>query len=513
MSKQTKESIVKASFFLTIILIITKVIGIGREIFFANEFGTTKNFDLYLIGVAIPLMLNSVIYYLSQNYFIPNYYKYKKEHNNDSEFFNESLWLFVGFGLLISLILFAANDVIIEFYTENLSSEESGLVKTIFTIIIFTIPINTAFSICASYFVANNKVNIPYIIQLANNTILLLLIILLSSSFDIYSIPISYLTANTFQILFIIFVLRKYIKLSFPRVKSFSSFSKVKLSSFSITILIEFFSLSYIIIDRYFYPYVDQGGISAYNYALTIFNLPMSIFGATVAAILLPKFSQTFHNDEEKKSFERGISDSLNAVVILLLPVVILFIFHGVSIIRIIYQRGVFNFNDTLMTSSLLNILALGLVFYASYSVINKILYSAQLLRSFLILVIISVAAKYFINLYFVDALKQNALALSTVLSYSILLIGGIGILVYKLKLFFYKEYLKNLFYLSILAMLIFLISKLILKIFLTESLFFEILEMLLFVVIYFSTIYFADNSNNSITKKVMLSFGKSFRK
>ena len=165
------------------------------------------------------------------------------------------------------------------------------------------------------------------------------------------------------------------------------------------------------------------------------------------------------------------------------------------------------------MTSSLLNILALGLVFYASYSVINKILYSAQLLRSFLILVIISVAAKYFINLYFVDALKQNALALSTVLSYSILLIGGIGILVYKLKLFFYKEYLKNLFYLSILAMLIFLISKLILKIFLTESLFFEILEMLLFVVIYFSTIYFADNSNNSITKKVMLSFGKSFRK
>ncbi|MBZ0184054.1 MAG: hypothetical protein K8F60_16470, partial [Melioribacteraceae bacterium] len=70
-----------------------------------------------------------------------------------------------------------------------------------------------------------------------------------------------------------------------------------------------------------------------------------------------------------------------------------------------------------------------------------------------------------------------------------------------------------NLFYLSILAMLIFLISKLILKIFLTELLFFEILEMLLFVVIYFSTIYFADNSNNSITKKVMLSFGKSFRK
>jgi putative peptidoglycan lipid II flippase len=239
----------------------------------------------------------------------------------------------------------------------------------------------------------------------------------------------------------------------------------------------------------------------------------MSIFGATVAAILLPKFSKNFHSDDEKKSFEKGISDSLNAVVILLLPVVILFIFHGVSIIRIIYQRGVFNFNDTLMTSSLLNILALGLVFYASYSVINKILYSAQMLRSFLFLVIISVASKYFVNLYFVDVLKQNALALSTVLSYSILLIGGIGILVYKLKLFFYKEYLKNLFYLSILAMLIFLISKLILKIFLTESLFFEIFEMLIFVVIYFSTIYFADNSNNSITKKVLLSFGKSFNK
>ena len=508
MSKKAKVSLVKASFFLTIILLITKTIGFVREIIFANEFGTSKEFDLYLIGVAIPIMINTVFFYLAQNYFIPNYYKNKKEKlKDDSNFFNESFWLFVGFGLLIGGVLLILSDFIIAAYTENLSAKEIQLVQNIFNLIVITIPINTAFSICASYLVANYNYHIPYLVQLANNSIILVLIIILSDFIGIYSIPLAYVSANIVQLLVIIYVISKSVKISFPRISTFASITKISLSSFSITILIEFFSLSYIIIDRYFFHSVEEGGISAYNYASTIFNLPMSIFTASIAAILLPKFSSAFHSDDEKKSFVKGIEESLDAVIIFLSPVIILFLFHAVSLIRIIFQRGVFNAEDTVMTSDLLIILSFGLLFYAAYSVINKILYSAQFLRSFLLLVISTIFIKYFFNLFFVPEFKQNALALSTIICYSVLLFGGISIIVIKMKIKFHKSFLKRIVNIAILTGSIYISSNLLSKTIFDISLIQEIFQMMLFVILYFVTIYFAEKSDNSIMKKVINSF------
>ncbi len=510
MSKKTKVSLVQASFFLTLILFFTKIIGFFREIIFAIEFGTSKEFDLYLIGVAIPIMINTLFFYLSQNYFIPNYYKNKKENKkDDSTFFNESFWLFVFFGILISLILFTFSKIIIAAYTEGLTNEEIILVENIFIIIALTIPLNTAFSICSSYFVANYKYHIPYITQLVNNIIILLLIIVLSNFIGIYSIPAAYIIANLFQLIFILLVISRLIKISLPTISTFRSISKVSLTSFSITVLIEFFSLSYVIIDRYFFPYVDQGGISALNYAGTIFNLPMSIFVASIGAILLPKFSNTFYNKDEINSFASGIKDILNAVIIFMTPVLILFVFHGYSLIKIIFQRGIFNSGDTLITNELLGILSFGLIFYAAYSVINKILYSAQFLKSFLFLVILTILVKFTFNAFFVDSLKQNALAYSTIICYTILLFGGIFIIVRKLKIHFYKSFLINIFHVIIFSFLIYISSDLISKIFFNASVFQEINQMSLFVVIYFLTIYFADNSRNSILRKVFFSFAK----
>ena len=83
---------------------------------------------------------------------------------------------------------------------------------------------------------------------------------------------------------------------------------------------------------------------------------------------------QLFPNVVEK--FQSGII----IIVFMFIPIFILFFAFGDSIITILFQRGKFSSSDTSVTFEVLRIYSLSLIFYASYTIINKMLYSTRML-------------------------------------------------------------------------------------------------------------------------------------
>ncbi len=99
------SSIAKASIILFIIGIAGKIIGFLREIIYANNFGLSSEFDLFLTVSAIPIVINTAVLFLSQHYFIPSYNRIKNQDFNSSnidkygdEFFNYTFWWFICWG-------------------------------------------------------------------------------------------------------------------------------------------------------------------------------------------------------------------------------------------------------------------------------------------------------------------------------------------------------------------------------------------------------------------------------
>ena len=78
-------------------------------------------------------------------------------------------------------------------------------------------------------------------------------------------------------------------------------------ATFLITILIESISQLFLLADRYFYPYVDKGGIASLNYAMNLFILPVSIISVALSTAIFPSFSQSFNN----KNTDNFCSDRL----------------------------------------------------------------------------------------------------------------------------------------------------------------------------------------------------------
>jgi putative peptidoglycan lipid II flippase len=424
-----------AALLLIFLTILAKGLGFLREILFANWFGAGRDYEIYLIASILPITVNNIIYYIAQNYFIPKYSNIKSNFQGKEAVFTSGIfWFFTGIFFIISLVLYFSADTIISYYTGT-SGVLNIKAETIFKILLISLPINAGFSILAGYLNAEFKYSYPALSQLFSGTVQILTFLILFNQIGIYIIPVGLLAGYIVQLVYLYIYSHKKIKI---RIK-YESFSFIRINSSGsfifFLIVIEVLNQFYAIFDRYYYHQVEEGGIAALHYAGTIFHLPLSIVSFGLATIIFPKIAEAFsrQNYAELKSFYKK---SLFYNALIYIPVVIILFFFGEFIIRMLFERGMFTELNTHQTFSVLQIYTLSLLFYSSYALINKMIFSMNMVKQLLVLSVVTIAIKIILNALLVYKYQQNGLAISSAVSYIFISISGFLLVQRKLQLY-----------------------------------------------------------------------------
>ncbi|HVE69863.1 MAG TPA: murein biosynthesis integral membrane protein MurJ [Thermoanaerobaculia bacterium] len=116
-------------------------------------------------------------------------------------------------------------------------------------------------------------------------------------------------------------------------------------------------------IDTFIAAALPIGAISNLVYAQTIYMLPISVFGMSVAAAELPQMSGETGTDDEVRTALRGRLDrSLRQVAFFVIPSMVAFVLIGRVIVAALYQGGKFNANTTLIVWYTLAAASIGLL-------------------------------------------------------------------------------------------------------------------------------------------------------
>ncbi len=417
MSKKIFSGVAAASFIIVFFSLISKGLGFFREIVFANSFGLSKDFDVYLIGSVIPTVVNTGIIYLGQNYFIPSYSKVKARGGDEKYFFNNIFWLFVLLGFIIGSIFFFGSNLIIGLYQPGISEQTKQLAEKIFRVMSLTLPLNSASAIISAYLQAEYEFKTPAVSQLFINISIIILTLIFSGTLNVLIIPLGYLIGMFLQFIYLFFKARGVLKINYFLSGNPSNI----LSHFSVSLLaiiiIEVISQLYVIADRFFYKQVDVGGIAAMNYAQNLFLLPVGIFSIALSTAILPKLSHNYYNHKDHELSSQIIT-GLEMNNFISIPISILFIFFGREIVASLYQGGKFTPSDSITTFNVLRIFGISLIFYSAYSVLNKVLYGINAIKFLMIATAGGISLKIFLNAFLVIKFKQDGLALSTTLTY-----------------------------------------------------------------------------------------------
>jgi putative peptidoglycan lipid II flippase len=455
------SSFAGASMLLTLLMLIGKGFGFFREIIFAGYFGSGKNFEIYLVGAVIPITINAIVFYIAQNFFIPVYNDFKtKDIQRAKELTVFYSWLFFLGGFVLTLILSTFSGPLVNIYLGNVSFAILNTTRLIYTIMLFTIPLNSAYSIVANYLNAEYKYFHPAISQLFLNISVILLIIFFYKIAGTIIIPIGILIGYLLQLLYVLYFSHLNFSFNFKSIKLLLAGSLKLKNSLFIIIVIEGISQLYSIVDRYYFNQMNPGGLASLNYAMNIFALPMSIISLALATVIFPKFSRSF-SENNMPQFEAYYFRGVMINLIIFIPIVFLFLFDGQIIIKIIYERGKFNSVDTLMTFQILRIYSLSLIFYSIYAIINKIIYSLKEIKYLLIISIISLLLKVLISSVLVGKYHQDGLAMATTISYIVMSLLGFIIVKIKIKQKNTFILIKYLIYLCVIGALSLLLTNL----------------------------------------------------
>lgn len=103
-------------------------------------------------------------------------------------------------------------------------------------------------------------------------------------------------------------------------------------------------------VDTFIASLLPIGAVSTLFYAQTIYTLPISVFGMSVAAAELPQMAGEKGTDEEVKlAVRRRLDRGLRQVSFFVVPTTVAFILLGHIFIAALYQRGQFSADTTLL--------------------------------------------------------------------------------------------------------------------------------------------------------------------
>lgn len=103
-------------------------------------------------------------------------------------------------------------------------------------------------------------------------------------------------------------------------------------------------------IDGMIASYLGTAAVAALGYAQTIYLLPISLFGMSVAAAELPQMSSATGTRDEINAKLRGrLESGLRQIAFFVVPTVIAFLIIGDRLVGALYQTGQFGRDDTLI--------------------------------------------------------------------------------------------------------------------------------------------------------------------
>jgi len=156
-----------------------------------------------------------------------------------------------------------------------------------------------------------------------------------------------------------------------------------------------------------------EGAVSHLFYAQRLYQFPLGVFGISLATAIFPVMS----SDAAKKDFRafcETVSRGLRCTIFVALPATVGLLLVAKPVVAVIFQRGRFTSADTIKTSWTLIFYAIGLCGYFTQQVLTRAFYSMQDSKVPAQSAVVAVFTNILLNLTFIWFLGTGGLAAAT---------------------------------------------------------------------------------------------------
>ena len=400
-----------------VVIIISKLVGMFRDIILANYFGTSNISDAYLIASSVPTLLFYFIGHSLATAYIPMYNKVKAVDGEEKaqDFSNNLLNISLVLSTVIVLVLLLFPGLVVNIFAVGFDVQTAKIAARLIRISAPSIYLMTIVYICSGYLQANKSFLAPAAISLPRNTAIVVSVILAASlGTDIlgWGLFAAYILEFLFLLPFVIRNGYRYRPVISVRDEDITKTVQI------VTPVLIGMCVSQInkIVDRSMASTIVEGGISALSYASIINNAVQEVLVTGIITILFASCSKLVAESKHEQVKEK-LENTLNSILFLLVPASIGIIGLSRPIVELVLCRGEFNEKSLEMTVEALQCYTSGLLFMAVRDTLVKVFYAYKDTTTTTKTAITSIVLNIALNIILGRLIGVKGLALSTSIS------------------------------------------------------------------------------------------------
>jgi len=360
--------------------VVGSILGFFRQILYAFFFGTGARIEAFfaastMTNVSTKLFQTGAL----SNIFLPIFMEVKQRDPKaawklTSDLFNLLLIL----GGLASAILFWFAPKIVPWFVPGFESEKRELVVFLFRIIIPTLLLDILATLMTTILHANRRFVSVENASLCGNVLMMFVLLIFARRIGITAVALSLLSASFLQA-FLLFVIawregfrihagialkQKELLFLFRSLSPF--FGYMALMQLQVWLTTVVLSL------------LPQGSMAVIRYGSDLFTQLVTLSSIPFSIVVFPSFSELALSrmEEAKEQLVGVLRKSLQMLLFLTVPAMVLMIAFRVPVIEAIYRRGHFDTMSVFMTSSVFAIFCAGFFFEGASLIFKKLLFA-----------------------------------------------------------------------------------------------------------------------------------------
>ena len=375
-----KKNIIKTFSLVVIITVVSKCLGLIRDMVFASYYGTTFMADAFQVAIKIPTQLVDIVLGSAiVSTFIPIFNELMQRDGKEKA--NHFAGNFINFIATISTLLAVVGIIlapyIVKLIAGGLNSDTYALavnlVRITFPMMIFTSLAFSFVGLLQSY----GEFNIPAGISGLSNLIVILFLIFFNDKLGVYGLSYCMVFAWLIQLLVQIPFAKKFgYKFRFFIDFKDDNLKRVFVLALPILISTAVIPINMLVLTR-FASELGTSNISTLDYAYKIYLVIYGIFTYAIGNIIFPELSRNAGEGYEEE-FKSLVSKGLRLIAFLLIPMTVGIIIYSKDIVSILYERGEFTAESVFNTGSALAFFALGIIGAGIVEIMNKSFYAKK---------------------------------------------------------------------------------------------------------------------------------------
>ncbi len=373
---------VKAVSFMMIITLAGKVLGLVREQFFAANYGLGMESAAFLLASRIPrTFFDAVFASAISASFIPVFNEYLQKKGKEAAFSlaNRFITMILGVTIVMMLLGMVFSQQFVQLFAVGFDVKaaelSASLSRMLFPTILFT---GIAFSF-VGILQSLDEFNVPAAISVASNAIIIAYFVLLNGKYGIYGLTAAFLIGWAMQAFIQIPSLQKrgyWFRPDFH----FRDEGLKKIAKLMLPVMIATWvqPINFMINCRFASRlYYGEESVAALDYANNLYTIIVGVFVLAIANLIFPKLSR-ISSGEDKSAFGSTVKSTLRSMMFFLIPMMVGMMTLSRPLVALIYERGSFGPDGTLLTATALFFFSLGVMGFGIQTILSRAFYANQ---------------------------------------------------------------------------------------------------------------------------------------